>query len=187
VFGFVKQTGGEVLVDSEIGRGTTFTLYLPRVDGEARVPDTAEPEPLVDGHGTRVLVVEDNVAVGSFATQTLAELGYLTVWASDAEQALAELGSDADKFDVVFSDVVMPGMDGLDLAREIHRRHGDLPVLLASGYSHVLADKGTSGFELLHKPYSVEALSRALRKVVAQRRRKRKPSRSEVSLALPPR
>jgi PAS domain S-box-containing protein len=187
VFGFAKQTGGEVLVDSEVGRGTTFTLYLPRVDGEARVPDTAEPEPLVDGHGIRVLVVEDNVAVGSFATQTLAELGYLTVWASDAEQALAELGSDADRFDVVFSDVVMPGMDGIDLAREIHRRHGDLPVLLASGYSHVLADKGTKGFELLHKPYSVEALSRALRKVVARRRRKRKPSRSEASLAPPPR
>jgi nitrogen-specific signal transduction histidine kinase/ActR/RegA family two-component response regulator len=187
VFGFAKQTGGEVLVDSEVGRGTTFTLYLPRVDGEARVPDTAEPEPLVDGHGTRVLVVEDNVAVGSFATQTLAELGYLTVWASDAEQALAKLGSDADRFDVVFSDVVMPGMDGIDLAREIHRRHGDLPVLLASGYSHVLADKGTEGFELLHKPYSVEALSRALRKVVARRRRKRKPSRSEASLAPPPR
>ncbi|WP_409565268.1 PAS domain S-box protein [Methylobacterium sp. J-078] len=173
VFGFAKQSGGEVVVDSEVGTGSTFTLYLPRVDGVASVADTGEPEPLVDGHGTRVLVVEDNVAVGTFATQTLAELGYLTVWAFNAEQALAELGEDAERFDVVFSDVVMPGMDGIDLAREIRRRHGNLPVLLASGYSHVLADKGTKGFELLHKPYSVEALSRALQKVVRRRARRR--------------
>ncbi len=184
VFGFAKQSGGEVQVESEVGGGATFTLYLPRVKGQARPVDTGEPEPLVDGHGTRVLVVEDNVAVGTFATQTLAELGYDTVWASDADQALAELGKDAGRFDVVFSDVVMPGMDGIELAREIRRRHRDLPVLLASGYSHVLAEKGTSGFELLHKPYSVEALSRALRKVV-RRRGARTPSMARAPRAAP--
>ncbi|MCJ2138150.1 PAS domain S-box protein [Methylobacterium sp. J-026] len=186
VFGFAKQSGGEVRVDSEVGGGATFTLYLPRVEGQARLADTGEPEPLVDGHGTRVLVVEDNVAVGTFATQTLAELGYDTVWASDADQALAELGKDADRFDVVFSDVVMPGMDGIELASEIRRRHRDLPVLLASGYSHVLAEKGTSGFELLHKPYSVEALSRALRKVV-RRRGAQQPSMAKSPRATPAR
>ncbi|MCW6509631.1 GAF domain-containing protein [Lichenifustis flavocetrariae] len=173
VFGFAKQSGGEVTVASQLGKGTTFTLYLPRVDGRARAAEVGEPEPLVDGHGTCVLVVEDNEDVGTFATQTLAELGYVTVWAANAEEALAELAMDADRFDVVFSDVVMPGMNGIDLAHQIRRQHHDLPVLLASGYSHVLAQNGTYGFELLHKPYSVEQLSRLLRKVATWQRRKR--------------
>ena len=118
-------------------------------------------------------MVEDNVEVGSFAVQTLTDLGYLPVLANNAEEALAELARDADRFDVVFSDVVMPGMNGLDLARRIREEHHDLPVLLASGYSHVLARNGTYGFELLHKPYSVEQLSRLLRRVATWQRRTR--------------
>ncbi len=172
VFGFAKQSGGEIRVQSTVGQGTMFVLYLPRVEAVAYLPQ-AEPEPLVDGHGMCILVVEDNAEVGTFATQTLVELGYVTVWANNAEEALAELEKDAERFDVVFSDVVMPGMNGIDLAHEIRRRHDDLPVLLASGYSHVLAQNGTYGFELLHKPYSVEQLSRLLRKVATWQRRKR--------------
>ncbi|SDM89229.1 PAS domain S-box-containing protein [Methylobacterium phyllostachyos] len=174
VFGFAKQSGGEVTVSSTVGAGTTFTLYLPQVRGDtAAKAKPPEPEPLADGHGTCVLVVEDNIDVGTFATQTLTELGYRTVWAGNAKEALAELDRDPDRFDVVFSDVVMPGMNGIDLAHEIRRRHHDLPVLLASGYSHVLAKNGTYGFELLHKPYSVEDLSRLLRKVATWQRRRR--------------
>ncbi|GEP12416.1 hypothetical protein MMMDOFMJ_4713 [Methylobacterium gnaphalii] len=93
VFGFATQSGGEVRVQSEVGKGTMFVLYLPRVAGGTAAPTTG-PEPLVDGHGTRVLVVEDNVKVGTFATQTLAELGYVTTWATNAEEALAELAKD---------------------------------------------------------------------------------------------
>lgn len=172
VFGFAKQSGGEVLVTSEVGIGSTFVLYLPRVSERPRQRvQVIEPEPLADGHGTCVLVVEDNPDVGNFATQTLSELGYVTVLASNAEQALAELASDVGRFDVVFSDVVMPGMSGVELGRLIHLQHPGLPVVLTSGYSHVLAHKGSSGFELLHKPYSVEQLSRVLRKVVTERRR----------------
>ena len=173
VFGFAKQSGGEIIVESRVGTGSTFTLFLPRADAAPAPSDEGEPEPLMDGHGTRVLVVEDNVEVGSFATQSLAELGYVTVWAANAEEALAELDKDASRFDVVFSDVVMPGMNGIDLAHRIREQHHDLPVLLTSGYSHVLARNGTYGFELLHKPYSVEQLSRLLRKVATWKRRKR--------------
>jgi len=173
VFGFTKQSGGEILVESEVRHGTTFTLYLPRVLGEEQTSEAWEPELLTDGHGTCVLVVEDNVDVGTFAVQTLTDLGYVPVLATNAAEALAELAKDANRFDVVFSDVVMPGMNGIDLAHKIRRQHHDLPVLLASGYSHVLAQNGTYGFELLHKPYSVEQLSRLLRKVAAWQRRKR--------------
>ena len=173
VFGFAQQSGGDITVESEPGRGTTFTLYLPRVASEIIVPPPAErSDALADGHGTRVLVVEDNVDVGSFATQTLDELGYSTVLAPDAGVALAELAKDADRFDVVFSDVVMPGMTGIELAREIRRRHPDLPVVLTSGYSHVLAQQGTDGFDLLHKPYSIEELSRVLQMAARGRRLK---------------
>ncbi|WP_296261334.1 MULTISPECIES: PAS domain-containing protein [unclassified Pseudomonas] len=170
VFGFAKQSGGEIAVESEIDKGTTFTLYLPRVVAASRIaqPDHLPP-PLEDGHGTRVLIVEDNVDVGEFATQALAELGYLTVLAPSAGDALGELQEHADQFDVVFSDVVMPGMSGIELANEIRQRYPTLPVILTSGYSDVLAQSGTNGFDLLHKPYSIDQLSRMLGRVAARR------------------
>ncbi|MDH2310829.1 PAS domain S-box protein [Methylobacterium brachiatum] len=170
VFGFAKQSGGDVAVDSEVGAGTTFTLFLPRsADGSAREPARDDPGPLPEGHGTPVLVVEDNVEVGAFATQALGELGYQAVWVKDAQAALAEIEASGQRFEVVFSDVVMPGMNGVDLAREIRRRWPYLPVVLTSGYSHVLAFEGTDGFPLLGKPYSVADLSRALRKALRER------------------
>ena len=175
VFGFAKQSGGEVVVESAPGRGSTFTLYLPRVSAvSVTAGPPEEAEPLTEGHGTCVLVVEDNPEVGRFATQTLAELGYHTVWATSAADALRQLEKIPFRFEVVFSDIVMPGMNGIELAKEIVRRRPDLPVVLASGYSHVLAEEGAHGLELLHKPYSVEQLSRVLRKAVARSRRGRR-------------
>jgi len=112
-----------------------------------------------------VLVVEDNIEVGSFAADALSELGYAPTLVGSAMEALAELAGNAERYDVVFTDVVMPGMTGLDLAREIRHRHYDLPVVLTSGYSQVLSQNGSHEFELLQKPYSIEALARALDKV----------------------
>ncbi len=174
VFGFAKQSGGEVIVASEIGKGSTFTLYLPRVPGSDQAqPTPAEDAPPIGGHGMSVLVVEDNVEVGAFAADALTELGYTATLVSNAMDALAELNKDAGRFDVVFSDVVMPGMTGIDLAKEIRRRHFDLPVVLTSGYSQMLSQNGNHGFELLQKPYSIEQLSRLLHKVDRGRRVKR--------------
>jgi two-component system NtrC family sensor kinase len=117
--------------------------------------------------------VEDNIEVGTFATDALTELGYATTLVGNAIDALAELSRNAERFDVVFTDVVMPGMTGIDLAKEIRRRHFGLPVILTSGYSHLLSQNGSYGFELLQKPYSIEQLSRVLHKVGRWRSEKR--------------
>ena len=168
VFGFAKQSGGDVDVESTLGEGTTFTLYLPETDAVASDTPVVSRghEPFQTGDGQCVLVVEDNVEVGRFATQILEDCGYRTTWAANAEEALDRLGPDGSGFDVVFSDVVMPGMGGIALARLLRRRLPDLPVLLASGYSHVLVQDGLEGFEMLHKPYSADQLARTLGKLL---------------------
>ncbi|WP_372422018.1 PAS domain S-box protein [Salinarimonas chemoclinalis] len=165
VFGFARQSGGDVCARSRVGEGTVMTLSLPRVvpppEGDG-VEASDDPRTLADGGGRRVLVVEDNREVGAFATQTLQDLGFDTTWVANGEAALAALEEGADRFDVVFSDVVMPGMDGVALARAIRARLPALPVVLTTGYSHVLAEEGLGGFELVRKPYGAEDLSRAL-------------------------
>ncbi|MDX7949608.1 response regulator [Lichenihabitans sp. Uapishka_5] len=169
VFGFAKQSGGDVDVESVTDAGTTFRLYLPEVDGGrvvARIDKSFDLS--IDGGGRRVLVVEDNVEVGTFATQILQDLGYHIAWVPNAEEALGKLADDDAAFDVVFSDVVMPGMGGIELAKILKVSYPRLPVVLASGYSHVLAEEGTHGFELLHKPYSADQLSRMLQQVMAE-------------------
>ncbi|TNC14094.1 PAS domain S-box protein [Methylobacterium terricola] len=171
VFGFAKQSGGDVDVTSRVGEGSTFVLFLP----EVAAPTEAGPAAPVDEGmeqaraGQRVLLVEDNVGVGRFAAQILNDLGYVTTWVTNAEAALDVLGEDP-AWDAVFSDVVMPGMGGIALAKILRQRHPGLPVLLTSGYSHVLAQEGSHGFPLLHKPYSAEQLSRMLASAIGQRR-----------------
>jgi two-component system NtrC family sensor kinase len=174
VFGFAKQSGGEVTVTSEVGKGSTFTLYLPRVTGGqgARSP-LVEDAPAVDRTSASVLIVEDNAEVGKFAADTLTQLGCTCVLVENATHALEELAVDPDRFDLVFTDVVMPGMSGIELAEEIRRQRLDLPIVLASGYSQVLSQQGSGGFELLQKPYSAEQLARVLHKATRARRLKR--------------
>lgn len=174
VFGFAKQSGGEVTVTSEVGKGSTFTLYLPRVVGrhnaQARLTEDA---PSVDPTSASVLIVEDNAEVGKFAADTLTQLGCTCVLVENATHALEELTVDPDRFDLVFTDVVMPGMSGIELAEEIRRQRLDLPIVLASGYSQVLSQQGSGGFELLQKSYSAEQLARVLHKATRSRRLKR--------------
>ena len=110
VFGFAKQSGDAVMVMSEFGQGATFALNLQHVNRPKAVEAVAEAEPLVDSHslGMCVLVVDDNIDVGTFVVQTLADLGYKTVLALNTEEALAEMDKNANRFDEVFSDVSMP-------------------------------------------------------------------------------
>jgi PAS domain S-box-containing protein len=170
VFGFAKQSGGEITVTNGVDVGATFALYLPMVKAPAETHLDEEPQVLMSEHGINVLVVEDNSDVGVFTVQSLTDMGYIPFLATNAHDALAELARDPGRFNVVFSDVVMPGVNGIELGHEIQRLYPDLPVVLASGYSHVLAQNGTCGFELLQKPYSVAELSKLLRKKAAWRK-----------------
>ncbi|MCJ2024479.1 ATP-binding protein [Methylobacterium sp. J-067] len=169
VFGFAKQSGGDVDVTSEIGKGTTFTLYLPEVSSLATEAVVSDPDADLSpaGLGQRILLVEDNLEVGSFCSQILEDLGYAPEWVVNAEEALERLGTDGAGFRAVFSDVVMPGMGGIELAKALRIRIPTLPVVLASGYSHVLAREDSHGFELLHKPYSAAQVGWVLHRVIS--------------------
>jgi len=171
VFGFARQSGGEVTVMSEVGQGSTFSLYLPRAPA-ALLPRSLAPStaPAVAGSGMSVLIVEDNIELGNFAADGLTELGYSITLVDNATDALTELLGDPDRFDVVFSDVVMPGMTGLDLAQAIRERRIAVPVVLTTGYSQALSQDGVAGFELVQKPYSIEELSRVLHHAARPRR-----------------
>ena len=163
VMGFAKQSGGELAVESKVGEGTVFTLYLPHAPKEALTHRAIEAA--IPSEGTRgcVLLVEDNVAVGDFAEDSLRELGYDSVLATNADEALFHLEENPDRFHVVFSDVVMPGLSGVELGRIVRDRWADIAVVLTSGYSHVLATGGAEEFPIIQKPYTLEQLDRALR------------------------
>ncbi|MDH2342383.1 ATP-binding protein [Bradyrhizobium sp. SSUT18] len=176
VFGFARQSGGEVTVTSEVGHGSTFSLYLPRVPPDLlpqrQAPNTA---PAVAGSGMSVLLVEDNIELANFAADGLTELGYSITLVDNATDALAELVADADRFDIVFSDIVMPGMTGLDLAQAVRDRGIGVPVVLTTGYSEALSQEalspdGNLDCELVQKPYAIDQLSRVLHRVARRRR-----------------
>ncbi|WP_085675957.1 MULTISPECIES: ATP-binding protein [unclassified Pseudomonas] len=169
VFGFAKQSGGDVKVSSIQGQGTRFTLYLPQVPAQAAelagpADDHAKAQPI--GEQRHVLVVEDNPDVGNFTAQILQDHGYRISWASSAEEALTLLEGPNGDFDAVFSDVVMPGMGGLALARLLRQQRPRLPVILTSGYSEAIAEGGHQGFAFLAKPYSAEQVCQMLGKVL---------------------
>ncbi|GAC1616291.1 MAG: PAS domain S-box protein [Bradyrhizobium sp.] len=169
--GFAKQSGGEIVAASALGEGATFTIYLPQAEVRGSRADIAAVnlQAAARGRGLRILVVEDNEDVGKFSTELLQDLGYVTRRADNAKQALGLIAADSSAFDLVFSDVIMPGMNGVELAKIIRSQYPHLPVVLTSGYSSVLAENSHHGFELIQKPYSVEALSRSLRKAITER------------------
>ncbi|MCG2639825.1 MULTISPECIES: PAS domain S-box protein [Bradyrhizobium] len=170
-FGFAKQSEGDIAVTSTAGQGATFTIYLPQAQSPAAEKEAAAltSEGATTGRGYRVLVVEDNDDVGQFSTELLEDLGYVTRRVASASAALAILGENEFAVDLVFSDVIMPGMNGVELAGVIRERYPGLPVVLTSGYSNVLAENAHRGFELIQKPYSVESLSRILRKAISEK------------------
>jgi two-component system NtrC family sensor kinase len=169
VYGFVKQSGGTVTVESERGQGTSFTLYLPRASVSAVESKAAPRErPARRGRGS-ILLVEDNAQVAEVATGLLEELGYGVTAVTGAQAALDRLAQGGE-FDLVFSDIVMPGgMSGVQLAQTIAQRRPGLPVVLTTGYHDSLQGKAPAGVPILQKPYDSADLDRAMRAALARR------------------
>ena len=159
VYGFASQSGGDVIVESDPGRGTTVTILLPCSEGSIIAGRDDGPE-VLDQPPAEILVVEDNEEVGQFAETLLTELGHSVTLATSGEEALDLTRK--RKFDVVFSDVVMPGMGGLRLAEQLEEEKPELPVILATGYSQEIAQSGSGGRPIILKPYRLATLSQAL-------------------------
>ena len=168
VYGFVKQSGGHVKVYSELGKGTTIRLYLPRSTQSEDVLTELDAIPMRGGEET-VLVAEDDDAVRDTAVALLAGLGYRVLKARDAASALSIVESGV-QVDLLFSDVVMPGpMTATELARKARERQPALKVLFTSGYTEnaiVHGGRLDAGVNLLGKPYTREALAAKIRQVL---------------------
>ena len=162
VFGFAKQLGGAVEVESEVDKGSTFTLYLPASRGS----ETGQMRMNGMKPRGRVLIVEDDTFVAELAADMLSELGFESAVAHSAKEALDRLAA-GDKPQLVFSDVVMPGgLTGIELARKLRERFPELPILLTTGYSEQVA--ASHGFPVLQKPYELDALADALGNLLKQ-------------------
>ena len=169
VYGIVKQSGGNIWVYSEEGRGTTFKIYFPRVTAEAeeyrRVGDTFE---MPKGTET-ILLVEDAALVRTLARQVLETAGYKVLEAASAEAALTICEPNGTRIDLLLTDVVMPGMSGNDMSKILLARQPDMPVLYMSGYTdEAIVQHGVleAGINFLQKPFSPGALALKVREVL---------------------
>jgi PAS domain S-box-containing protein len=166
VFGFVKQSGGHIKIYSEIGQGTSIKIYLPRLYGAAHAPKPLIPQKLARGSGSEVvLTVEDDEQVLALTAQMLRDLGYGVIEARSGAEALAALQAHPE-IRLLFTDVVMPDMNGRRLVEEARNRRPDLKVLFTTGYTrNAVVHNGVldPGVDLLQKPASVEQLAAKIR------------------------
>jgi two-component system cell cycle sensor histidine kinase/response regulator CckA len=172
VYGIVKQSGGFITVDSDIGRGTSFKIYLPRhrVDANAPVAETAAAQPRdVTGQDT-ILLVEDEEAVRSFAARALRMRGYHVLEASGGEEALEIVKAGEQEIHLLITDVVMPNMDGPTMVRHVKALKPDLAVIFMSGYAEEAFrrnDENASDLHFLPKPFGLKQLAAKVKEVLS--------------------
>jgi len=170
VYGFVRQSGGHVKIYSEVDVGTTVKIYLPRFigDEDVAVPTEAARHPGASLQKETVLVVEDDERVRSISSESLRDLGYTVIEAASAKEAIKKI-EDGPVPDLLFTDVVMPGMTGADLAAELLKRHPGLKVLFTTGYTrNAIVHNGVldAGKHLLSKPFAIEDLAAKVRSLL---------------------
>jgi CheY-like chemotaxis protein len=170
VHGIVGGAGGAIEIASEIGRGTTVSVYLPSAPLDEQPTASTAAKPLSTSN-LRVLFVDDEPSLAKIGTRTLARLGNDVTTHTSSLAALAELRSRPGDFDVVVTDYTMPHLTGLELAREIQRVRPDLPVILVSGHTDALPlDTGVQFFQVLMKPVTTPMYEAALAPLVAARK-----------------
>ena len=166
VYGFVKQSGGFIYCDSEIGKGTKFRIFLPRLLQDLTLIEAPKPIEVeakredFSGRG-RVLIVEDEDSVRAFAARALSSRGYTVVEANSGEMGLEVVEGDADGFELILSDVVMPEMDGPTMLKELRRRNVTSKFIFMSGYAEDAFEKAADGptdYAFLQKPFSLKQL-----------------------------
>jgi two-component system cell cycle sensor histidine kinase/response regulator CckA len=168
VYGIVKQTGGYVMVQSEEGRGTTFQIYLTRVEEAAEI-HTAPVARAAAGGTETVLLVEDEESVRQLVRETLISKGYQVIEAEHGEAGLKAAAKHEGRIDLVITDVVMPGMGGRELVKQLSQTRPETHVLYLSGYTEdAIVSEGTieSGTAFLQKPFTLQNLSRKVREVL---------------------
>jgi PAS domain S-box-containing protein len=170
VYGFVRQSGGHLVLNSQPGGGTSVELYLPCSSAAAEAKAVGQaPGELPGGKGERVLLCEDDDDVRFFSRETLTDLGYDVIEARDANSAIAAL-MERGRIDLLFTDVVLPGgRTGADLAREARKLQPDLKVLFTTGYARSALERdktGEGGLEVILKPFGVDELAAKLRQVL---------------------
>jgi signal transduction histidine kinase len=169
VYGFVKQSGGEIKIYSEVGQGTTIRIYLPRA---AAAPETVGQgdAPVVGSSGSEtVLVVEDEYDVRSYLVETLKYLNYRVREAANGAAALALFDANPFRIDLLLTDIVMPGLNGRELADQLHHRQSGLRVLFMTGYSRdAIVHQGRldAGVSLLQKPVTQVLLAAKIREIL---------------------
>jgi CheY-like chemotaxis protein len=170
VHGIVKRHEGAIAVRSEPGKGTTFSVYIPRVDVQAEA--TMQVDDLPPRGSERILLVDDEPTVIKMGTRLLERLGYKVTSQTDSVNALEIFRLSPDEFDLVITDYTMPKLTGLDFAREARQIRPDLPVLLCTGFSEKITPDSVKelGMELLMKPYGMREISEVVRKILDARK-----------------
>jgi two-component system NtrC family sensor kinase len=161
VYGFIQQSDGDITVDSKIAVGTTFRLFLPLTDELPQADEDGIAAPARLRRDAMVLLVEDHPDVAAVASDYLTQCGYGVVLAETAEIALEILQRRRD-VDLILSDIVMPGISGIEFGQIVRERYPDIPIVLASGYSDKAAVALSEGFRLLQKPYAIDTLRKTL-------------------------
>jgi signal transduction histidine kinase/ActR/RegA family two-component response regulator len=173
VYGIVKQSGGHLVIESKLGEGTTFSIFLPRYAesaAAARREGVEEDARDLTGAGT-ILLVEDEDAVRLFSARALRNKGYKVIEARSGEAALVIMGQDSEPIDLLITDVVMPEMDGPALVEEIRSRRPDMKVIFISGYAESAFRQQASDGSMLHflaKPFSLKQLATKVKDVLEE-------------------